>query len=211
MTIQAARQKPRRKTFWLKQLHTWHWISSALSLVGLLLFAVTGFTLNHAADIEAKPTVVAKAAALPAPLLRAVAPVEGPDVKKPLPPEVATWVEAHFPASARGDAEWSADEIYLALPRPGGDGWVSINRASGAVTSEFTDRGWISYLNDLHKGRNSGAAWKWFIDIFAFACLVFALTGLVLLQLHAAKRPITWPLVALGLAIPAGLAVFFIH
>ncbi len=98
-----------------------------------------------------------------------------------------------------------------APPRPGGDGWVSIDRASGAVTSEFTDRGWISYLNDLHKGRNSGAVWKWFIDIFAFACLVFALTGLFLLWLHSAKRPTTWPIVALGLAIPAGLAVFFIH
>jgi len=211
MTIQAARQKPRRKTFWLKQLHTWHWISSAISLVGLLLFAITGFTLNHAADIEAKPAVTAKAAALPAPLLPLVAADNKPDAKKPLPPKIASWVEANFPASAGGEAEWSADEIYLALPQPGGDGWVSIDRASGEVTSEFTNRGWVSYLNDLHKGRNSGTAWKWFIDIFAFACLVFALTGLVLLQLHAAKRPITWPLVALGLAIPAGLAIFFIH
>lgn len=211
MTTQAARQKPRRKTFWLKQLHTWHWISSAVSLVGLLLFAITGFTLNHAADIEAKPAVTSKAAALPAPLRPLVAPDNRPDAKKPLPPQVVGWVEAHFPARAGGEAEWSADEIYLALPRPGGDGWVSIDRASGEVTSEFTDRGWVSYLNDLHKGRNSGTAWKWFIDIFAFACLVFALTGLVLLQLHAAKRPITWPLVALGLAIPAGLAIFFIH
>jgi len=211
MTNQAARQKPRRKTFWLKQLHTWHWVSSAVSLIGLILFAVTGFTLNHAADIEAKPEVVAKAAALPARLLKTVAPDQAPDAKKPLPPQVASWVESTFPTSARGDAEWSADEIYLALPRPGGDGWVSIDRASGAVTSEFTDRGWVSYLNDLHKGRNSGAVWKWFIDIYAFACLVFALTGLFLLWLHAAKRPSTWPLVALGLAIPAGLAVFFIH
>ena len=211
MTIQAARQKPRRKTFWLKQLHTWHWISSAVSLVGLLLFAITGFTLNHAADIEAKPAVTAKAAALPAPLLPLIAADNKPDAKKPLPPKIVSWVEANFPARAGGEAEWSADEIYLALPRPGGDGWVSIDRASGDVTSEFTDRGWVSYLNDLHKGRNSGTAWKWFIDIFAFACLVFALTGLVLLQLHAAKRPITWPLVALGLAIPAGLAIFFIH
>jgi len=211
MTIQAARQKPRRKTFWLKQLHTWHWISSAISLVGLLLFAITGFTLNHAADIEAKPAVTAKAAALPAPLLPLIAADNKPDAKKPLPPKIVSWVEANFPARAGGEAEWSADEIYLALPRPGGDGWVSIDRASGEVTSEFTDRGWVSYLNDLHKGRNSGTAWKWFIDIFAFACLVFALTGLVLLQLHAAKRPITWPLVALGLAIPAGLAIFFIH
>ena len=211
MTTPAARPGLRRKTFWLKQLHTWHWISSAVSLVGLLLFAVTGFTLNHAADIEAKPAITEKAVQLPAPLRPAIAPDDRPDAKRPLPAPVARWVADTFAASTDGDADWSADEVYLALPRPGGDGWVSIDRASGAVTSEFTDRGWVSYLNDLHKGRNSGTAWKWFIDVFAFACLVFALTGLVLLQLHSARRPITWPLVALGLAIPAGLAIFFIH
>ena len=79
------------------------------------------------------------------------------------------------------------------------------------MTAEITDRGWISYLNDLHKGRNSGAVWSLFIDVFAGACLIFALTGLLLLQLHAAKRKSTWPLVAAGLAIPTAIAVFFIH
>jgi hypothetical protein len=33
----------------------WHWINSAVCLIGMLLFAVTGLTLNHAAKIEAKP------------------------------------------------------------------------------------------------------------------------------------------------------------
>src|SRR3546814_1996679 len=51
-----------------------------------------------------------------------------------------------------------------------------------------TDRGWIAYLNDLHKGRHTGAAWSWFLDLFAVACLVFSLTGLVLLQMHAGQR-----------------------
>ncbi len=99
----------------------------------------------------------------------------------------------------------------MAAPRPGGDAWVAIDRATGATTAEITDRGWISYLNDLHKGRNSGGAWSLFIDIFAFACLVFALTGLVLLQLHSAKRKSTWPLVGAGVAIPAAIAILFIH
>lgn len=34
-------------------LRQWHWVSSALCLAGMLLFAVTGITLNHATDIEA--------------------------------------------------------------------------------------------------------------------------------------------------------------
>ncbi|MEI9851317.1 MAG: PepSY-associated TM helix domain-containing protein [Sphingomonas sp.] len=210
-TATPATQKRSRKAFWLKQLHTWHWMSSAISLIGLLLFAITGFTLNHAADIEGSPVTREAKAQLPAPLLPQVAPDDAADARKPLPAEVAKWIEGNTKLKARGTAEWSADEIYLALPRPGGDGWIAIDRASGAITSEETSRGWIAYLNDLHKGRNAGGVWKWFIDIFVGACVVFALTGTVLLQLHSKKRRSTWPLVALGLAIPAAIAIFFIH
>lgn len=203
-------QKKSRKAFWLKQLHMWHWMSSAVSLIGLLLFAITGFTLNHAADIEGRPVVAERTVQLPAALLREIAagPTEG---KARLPYPVVAWVERTLPVRASAEAEWSADEVYLPAPRPGGDAWVAIDRASGAVTAEVTDRGWISYLNDLHKGRNSGSAWSLFIDVFAGACLIFALTGLLLLQLHAAKRKSTWPLVASGLVIPAALAIIFIH
>jgi hypothetical protein len=210
-TLKSGGRKKSPKAFWLKQLHTWHWVSSAISLIGLLLFAFTGITLNHAADVEGSPQTVEKAAKLPPALLKQVAPDNAPDAKKPLPGAVAQWVGTEIGQSGTGEAEWSANEIYLALPRPGGDGWVVIDRETGAVTSEATSRGWISYLNDLHKGRNAGIVWKWFIDIFAVACFLFALTGLLLLQLHAAKRPSTWPLVVIGLALPAVLAIIFIH
>lgn len=206
-----AKVKRSRKSFWLKQLHTWHWMSSAVSLVGLLLFAITGFTLNHAADIEASPKSVERAAQLPPPLLALVKPDDAPDSKKPLPADVAKFVGDKLQMPATGEAEWSIDTVYLALPRPGGDGWISIDRETGEVTSEVNSRGWIAYLNDLHKGRNSGAVWKWFIDVFVLACIVFTLTGLVLLWMHSRHRKSTWPIVAAGLAIPALLAIFFIH
>ena len=203
--------KKSRKAFWLKQLHMWHWMSSAISLIGLLLFAVTGFTLNHAADIEAAPVVTEKAAQMPPALLTRLKSVTPAAEKAPLPADVAEWVEDSFPVKASGEAEWSADEVYLPAPRPGGYAWVAIDLATGAVSSEVTSRGWISYLNDLHKGRNSGGEWSLFIDVFAFACLIFAITGLVLLWLHSAKRKSTWPLVGMGLALPAAIAIIFIH
>jgi len=211
--LPASQLKKAKKSFWLKQLHTWHWTSSAISLIGLLLFAVTGITLNHAGEIEGKPVVEQREERLPEALLPLVQPPaeSGEPAQASLPAELAAWVEDTFKVRAGGPAEWSADEIYLALPQPGGDGWVAIDRLSGDVQAEITDRGWISYLNDLHKGRNSGTVWKWFIDIFAVACVIFAITGLLLLKLHAAKRPSTWPLVALGLVIPALLAILFIH
>jgi len=200
-----------RRSFWLKQLHQWHWISAALSLIGMLLFAITGVTLNHAGQIEGKPVVVSRKATLPPDLkaLLAKGPEEG---KRPLPVQLEPFLDKAIGADVAGrEGEWSADEVYVALARPGGDAWVSIDRETGAVEHEKTTRGVVSLLNDLHKGRNSGKAWGWFIDIFAAACVIFTVTGLILLQFHARARPLTWPLVGLGLAAPVILVILFVH
>lgn len=201
----------RRRAYWLKTLHQWHWISSAICLLGMLLFAVTGLTLNNASHIESKAVVTTRQATLPQDALRQLAPAPG-QKKAPLPEAVSRWLDRELDTSTAGKpAEWSADEIYLSLPRAGGDAWLSIDLASGDIEYERTDRGWISYLNDLHKGRNTGLAWSWFLDVFAVACLVFSLTGLVLLKLHAGNRAATWPMVGLGIVIPVVLALLFIH
>lgn len=200
-----------RRSFWLKQLHEWHWISAAVSLIGMLLFAITGFTLNHAGQIEAKPVVVSRKATLPADLLALLA--KGPEEgKRPLPVALEPFLDKAVGAEVAGrEGEWSADEVYVALARPGGDAWVSIDRETGAIEHEKTTRGAVSLLNDLHKGRNAGKAWGWFIDIFAGACIIFTVTGLILLQFHARARPLTWPLVGLGLAAPLILIILFVH
>ena len=97
------------------------------------------------------------------------------------------------------------------MPRPGGDAFLTIDRATGDTAYELTTRGWVSYLNDLHKGRNTGPFWTAFIDIFALGCVVFTLSGLGLLFLYSDARKITWPLVGAGVVIPLLLAVFLIH
>ena len=176
----------------------------------MLLFAITGITLNHASRIEATPQVSNQTAQLSASLLATLG--DRPDGNAPLPAAAADWLGNTFSISVGArTAEWSEDEIYLSMPRPGADAWISIDRASGAVEFESTRRGWISYFNDLHKGRNAGAAWSWFLDIFAVATLVFCITGLFLLHLHAKQRRMTWPYVGLGLLIPLLIALLFIH
>ena len=205
-----APTRQQRRGFGLRTLHQWHWISSAVCLVAMLLFAVTGITLNHAALIEGDPQVDNRQLVLPAPLLAALADV--PEGDAPLPAPVAAWLSDGLDAAiGRQRAEWSAGDVYLSLPGPGRDAWLSIDRASGEVEYERTSRGAIAYLNDLHKGRNTGPAWGWFIDVFALACVVFTVTGLFLLQLHARQRRTTWPWVGLGLLVPVLLALLFIH
>lgn len=201
---------------WLKAILPWHWISSALTLAGLLVFAVTGITLNHAASIEAKPALRSGTLMLAAherTLLEGTTPRGGGNARAPLPAALNGALQQRtglaWPDTAT--AEWSADEVYLPLPRPGGDAWLRIDRASGELEWEDSDRGVVAWLNDLHKARHTGAVWSAFIDIFAIACALASLTGLLLLFLHARKRPSTWPLVVAGLVLPALLAVYAAH
>lgn len=96
-----------------------------MCLIGLLLFALTGITLSHARQIEATPQVTHRNLGLPVGLRAAI---DGDDERKTgLPAAVGAWLDDRLQAQVTGRvAEWSADEIYLSMPRPGGDGWLSI-------------------------------------------------------------------------------------
>jgi len=192
-----------------RTMHSWHWISAAICLAALLLFCITGITLNHAGVIGAKPDVTTATAQLPDELRPALA---GEHEAGPLPDPLADWIEDHFDIETdAATIEWSDQELYLSAPGPGRDAWVSIDRTSGAAKFESTDRGWIAYFNDLHKGRNTGVVWTIFIDVVAAACVFFSLTGLALLWIQARQRTSTWPLVTLGIGVLVFLMIVFAH
>ncbi|MFC3032614.1 PepSY-associated TM helix domain-containing protein [Pseudoalteromonas fenneropenaei] len=192
----------------LGTVRQWHWISSAICLIGMLLFAVTGITLNHAADIRAEPQVRTVELELSEGLRMAL---QGRE-QGPLPLAVRQWLlQQHDIATPARDAEWEADEVYLGMPKPGGDAWLSIELETGRVLFEDTDRGIISYLNDLHKGRNTSTAWRWFIDVFSALCVIFSLSGMWLLVRYARQRPSTWPLVLAGALAPLLILILSAH
>lgn len=189
----------------------WHWISGAVCLVGMLLFSLTGITLNHAASIPGTPEVFTLEARVPGEVLQGWQPH---DVDQPsLPDAIHAWLSSEHQVSIPvGEAgEWDGYEFYLPLPRPGGDAWLALEPESGELIYESTNQGWIAYFNDLHKGRDTGTAWSWFIDIFAAGSVIFCLTGLWLLARQASWRPSTWPLTALGVIVPLALLLIFVH
>jgi hypothetical protein len=199
--------EPRRRMMLYRTMHQWHWISAGVCLAALLLFSITGVTLNHASAISAKPVVTTGTAQLPQPLsglVKADHPAAG------LPGPIADWIAGQFGVDLRNaSVEWSDEELYVSAPGPGRDAWISVDRETGAARYERTERGWMAYFNDLHKGRNTGLVWVIFIDVVAVACLFFSITGLILLQVQARHRRSTWPLVGGGVAIVIALMVFF--
>ena len=125
-----------QRAYWLKTLHEWHWVSSAICLVGMLLFALTGFTLNHAGQIEAKPRTHTAQAQLPAPLLTqlqdlAATATSAASAEAAVPASLQNWTQQTLGVSlAQRTPEWSTDELYIPLPRPGGDAWLRSGTAA---------------------------------------------------------------------------------
>lgn len=193
-----------------KVIKDWHWISSAVCLVGMLLFSITGITLNHAASIESDATTQTYHETVPASILATLQTASG---QTELPEEFVSWYEANTEHSinAQLQLEWTDFELYAAQPKPGGDAWFSVQFDSGQLVGEVTDRGWIAYFNDLHKARNTGAIWALFIDIFAIASILFTLTGLILLHKYSKGRKSTWPLVLAGFLLPMLAAIGSAH
>lgn len=190
----------------------WHWISSAACLIGMLLFAITGITLNHASEIKVSPTVIQVESSLPESILQDLTLV-AQSAEQTLPKSLVFWLaQTHsIRLSQHAATEWSEEELYVVHAGPGVDTWLSVDFISGELSYESTDRGWIAYFNDLHKGRDTGVVWGWFLDIFAFACIVFCLTGLLLLYRQTNHRWMTWPVTILGAIIPAILLLLFVH
>ena len=213
-------------------MHQWHWISAAISLAGLMLFSITGLTLNNAALFEGNPVTTRQDIALPPEIHTGLQAWLNPDTPEAsrgparltgapsttqttvttLPVALETWLDQALGIHISGrPAEVSTDEIYISLPEPGGDAWLAIDMATGELEYERIHRGVVAYLNDLHKGRHSGSAWSWFIDLIAIACVVFAVTGLFLLKIHGKNRPMTWPLTGAGIVVPAAIMLFLVH
>jgi uncharacterized protein len=205
----------RTRAVWLKRMHEWHWISSAIALLGLLFFAITGFTLNHASRFEAgKQDYSTVSKDIPAELvaaLRADITQNGEGEAEPTEP-LRAWIREAFGVETdRRIADFKADEIEILLQRPGGDAWMKLDLVRSVAEHHVTDAGWVAYAHDLHKGRHTGGAWAWVIDLIAAACVIFAVTGFVILQMHAKNRAMTWPLVGFGIVVPLIVAAVLIH
>lgn len=210
--MRSSSPSPRR-AYWLRTLHQWHWVSAAISLTGMILFSITGITLNNAAWIESSATTTRRQLTLPPELLQDIPEnTDNSAVHMALPLALERHLNQFLGIRIDGrQAEISSDEIYLSLPQPGADAWLAIERDTGALEYEKRSRGWIAYFNDLHKGRHAGRAWSWFLDLFAISCLIFSISGLLLMKTHAANRPSTWPLLGFGALAPLLLMLLFIH
>ncbi len=168
-----------------------HIYVSMTVLVVFVFFALTGITLNHPDwQLDAGKQIDSRQLQLPAALTGlefSADQLQQAEQAK----QIADWLRAeHQIQGAVFAFSYDPDEQLLELDfkQPAGFANAQIALDSGVVelTAEFG--GYLALLNDLHKGRYAGTAWKWLIDVVAIACLVFALSGFYLLWRQPARR-----------------------
>jgi len=173
----------RANPVWKRQimiLSRWLHIYLSMASFGILFFfAITGLTLNHA-DWFAKQqhTNLVRGTLDHKYLTKQVAKLEVVEYLR----------TTHAIHGAVKDFRIEDADCAIAFKGPGYAADVLIDRATGRYELTETRMGFVALLNDLHKGRDTGAAWAWMIDLSAVLMTLVALTGLLLIFFLQKKR-----------------------
>ena len=200
------RAMPRWKIEFYRQCRLWHGYLSAFAFLSLMFFSLTGLLLNHPDWLkqpEAKPQET-RAALAP----DAIAAAMKRDDKPRALAALLSAKGAVGGAYASGEVE--EDEAYLRFEGVSGNTSAVLNLKTGAaeITSRKADA--VTIINDLHRGKNAGAAWKWLIDISAVIFLVLSLVGYILFfsLRHRLVQTLTLTVVSLGALV--GIFLLFV-
>lgn len=172
----------------LRWLHIY--VSMAVFVV-FVFFALTGITLNHPEwQIDAGKQSDSLQLKLP-PTLAALELHEDQLQQAAQAQQIANWLRTEHQVQGAVfafDYDPDAQLLELDFKQPAGFTNVQIALDTGAVELSHEFGGYLALLNDLHKGRYAGTAWKWLIDLVAVACLLFALSGFYLLWRQPGRR-----------------------
>ena len=166
------------RQFTIKAARWLHIYLSMASFAIVLFFAVTGLTLNHQEWFEhAEKTSLVKGA-MPPSLL-----------SKPDELRIVEYLRnTNHISGMVGEVRTDGDQISVSFRGPGYSADATITRATGHYDLVETRNGFWAVMNDLHKGRDTGATWKWFIDVSAVLLTLVSLTGLALIFFLYKKR-----------------------
>lgn len=190
---QGHRHRPLRLRIhsWLRWLHIY---LSLFSLVAVLFFSVTGITLNHPEwTWGTKETHQDSRGTLPAGWRTP----QGTDWLR-----VADYLrEKHGVHGRVTDRRDEGDEGSLSFRAPGYSADCFFDRRTGAYTLSVVGQGPLGVLNDLHRGRDAGAAWSRVVDLSGIFLTLVSLTGIGLFLYLKRLRPSGLAILAVGFLI----------
>lgn len=169
---------------WLSNWSRWlHIYLSMFSFVIVLFFSVTGLTLNHLDWFPEKEVLKEQEGKL------RVDWVNVSDTAKIKKLEIVELFRKDYHVKGLvNDFRIDEREVSISFQGPGYTADVFIQREDGKFQLSTRELGTIAFLNDLHKGRDTGKAWAWVIDFSAIFMTIISLSGLILLLFLKKRR-----------------------
>ena len=163
-----------------------HLYLSMVSFAVVLFFAATGITLNHPDWFAStQKTAVHRGVAAKAMLGNPSTPGEAGVDKLGIVEMLRSRDGVH---GAVSDFRVDDAQIEVSFKAPGYSADAFIDRDTGKYDLTETRNGVVAVMNDLHKGRDTGRAWAWVIDISGGLLVLVSLTGLVLIWFMHKRR-----------------------
>lgn len=160
-----------------------HIYLSMISFVIVLFFSVTGLTLNHADYFQSNAVVEEFKGKVDSIW------VNSNDTLKIQKLAIVEYFrEKHHVKGAIADFRIDNSEISFSFKSPGYEADVFIDKADGKYQLTEVSQGLMGFVNDLHKGRDTGKTWSWVIDIAAVLMTLISLSGLILLLYIKKKK-----------------------
>ena len=181
---------------WCRTIHIY---LTMLGLGVLLFFGLTGFTVNHEDWFGAtRPRLREAQGRMPVDLLQ----------RKDSLRVVEELRKSFGITGALTDFEDLEDKISAGFKEPGQTWEVEIEKAGGKISVHQEVFNFAAVINNLHRGRYTGRAWSWVIDVSALLIVVACATGLILWLVLPTRRKLGLAAVALGTA--GTLLIYFL-
>ena len=182
-----------------------HGYLSALAFLALLFFSATGILLNHPEWMPAREAArQTQSFTLDAATLARVRAQSG-DAQIVI---LAAAVARRGVLGSFSTGEAIDTEMLLRFEGPRGNTTATVDLRTGGVELEVERANMFSMLNDLHRGKNAGAAWRWMIDIVGVTTLLLSLIGFVIFFSLRFRLGTSLALVAAGAAAMAAVYLF---
>ena len=160
-----------------------HIYLSMISFVIVLFFSITGLTLNHADYFQRNTSISQEEGTIETSW------IDSPDTLKIKKLEIVEFFRENYKVKgAVKDFRIYDTDISFTFKAPGYAADIFIDRTNAKYSIMQTNQGLMGFFNDLHKGRDTGTAWLWVIDVSAILMTIISLTGLILLLFIKKKR-----------------------
>jgi hypothetical protein len=156
-----------------RQCRLWHGYLSAFAFGALLFFAATGIALNH-------PTWFAASEPQSSPIMFTLTSLQVQKLRRAQMPALILTAMVADRTTLYGryeDGEVEGGQMFVRLRGARGSTDIRANIQDGSVVVVLERATAMGWLNALHRGEHTGAAWRTFIDVAGGVLIMLSLIG----------------------------------